>query len=173
MPSIIISVKPYIREFIVSRMNENASASLKNFLGAIIIPFLERMPRGAMPTIGCGEDKIEIDVKYLDIKFNLNVRGNVYISARNQENIGRILEAYFNDLLFQYVDDKRRYDLLIDGRRFNKGQLKKIILQFCFDNSIPFNAMNYETLKKKYYRKEKKREPRNETDEKSKLYFLV
>ena len=157
MPSITIKIKPYLQEFIKSRLNETADSSLKDIIGATLLPFIESMPKGVVPVMDHGDEFMEIDLVHINSRHGADIRGNLYISAKNQSHLERILTLHFDDLFFQFVDDKRRYDVLLDSKRFNKGQLKLIILQFCAENNIPFNHLNYEMLKKKYYRKEKKK----------------
>ena len=156
MPSVYIKLKPYLQEFLKSRLNEDPSSSLRTIIGATITPFIERLPKGVPPLIGQSEEYIEIDLKRLDDSFNQDIRGTNYISPRNQEHISRILDAHFEDLFFQYMDDKKRYDIVVNNKRHRKGQLKLIILSFCSENNIPFNQVTYEMLKKKYYRREVK-----------------
>lgn len=154
MSTITIKIKPYLKEFIKSRLEDSLNSSFKNIVGAVIVPFIESVPKGTTLTHDQGDEYLEIPLMQLNSKFQTDIRANKYISPRNQENIERILNAHFEDLFFQYVDDKKRYDLLIDGKRFNKGQLKLIISQFCAENNIPLNHITYEMLKKKYYRKQ-------------------
>lgn len=174
MPTITIRIKRHLKEFLLSRLQEPPSSSLRTMIGATIIPFIEPLPRGVVPCIGTGDDFVEIDLVYLNSRFNTDIRGARYISEQNQEHINRILEAHFEDLFFQYMDDKLRYDLLIEGKRRNKGQLKLVILQFCSENKIPFNHLNYEMLKKKYYRRLKKELPSQSRNVfRSSLLFLI
>jgi hypothetical protein len=78
---------------------------------------------------------------------DIDIRGDVWISPANQEMLEKYLEWHFKQLFFNYMNDKVRYC----------GSFKKAILQFCADYEFAMNHINYEMLKKDYYRKRKKK----------------
>jgi len=93
------------------------------------------------PVFPVGNDYMEIELStWDDIETR---RGTVYISPENNEHFERILDKHFKDMFFSYVDDKIRYT----------RQVKRVIMQFCSDYNFTFNDINYEMLKKSYYRK--------------------
>jgi len=163
-PTITIKLKPYLQEYLQCKINEPLTNSSKNIIGVILTPFIERIPADYIPKIEKGPDFIEIDLVNFD---RLDIRGNCYVSEDNQRNFSRILDAHFKDVFYSYVDDKIRYEIVID-KKIRKIEIKKIILQFCADYHITFNNITYEMLKKSYYRHKIEQE---ENQKKNKLFY--
>ena len=78
----------------------------------------------------------------------IDIRGNIYISDEKQHDFECLLDDYFRSLFFQYMDDKMRYSEIMNG----KAEYKKCMFDFCADYNITLKNINYETLKKAYYR---------------------
>jgi hypothetical protein len=139
--TVTIKLKPYLQEYLKCKLAEPLTASSKNIIGVIMHPFLEYRPKNQPPFIPQGDEYITFE---LPRPMGFDIRsGTVYISERNQENFERILNNHFKDLFFSYVDDKNKMGFPV----------KKCILQFCSDYNISFNHINYEMLKKSYYRR--------------------
>ena len=143
--TLTIKLKHYLQEFLLCHLGDDAAlASKKNIIGAILAPMIEYAPKDYVFSR-------KIDPSY--ITFELpdklggkdTMKGKIFLSEFNQKNFERILSIYFKQLFFQYVDDKIRYH----------PEIKQCILQFCADYNISFNYLNYEMLKKSYYRKTK------------------
>jgi hypothetical protein len=144
--TIQIKILPYLKEFIEAKHGNPALASSNTAFGVILKPFLEPIPIGVTVKPVKGNDVLTIIIPKYD-----NSPGsfqNVYISESNQIEFETAYRSYFKELFFSAVDDKFRL----------VGSYKKTILQFCSDNNITYTKINYETLKKLYYRYRKKTE---------------
>jgi hypothetical protein len=142
-PTITVKLKPYLQEYIRSELRR-AHASKRNILGIILMPLLEKLPAGMPPFMPKGADFITFTLPFTR---DIDIRGDVWISPANQEMLEKYLEWHFKQLFFNYMNDKVRYC----------GSFKKAILQFCADYEFAMNHINYEMLKKDYYRKRKKK----------------
>lgn len=152
--TVTIKLKPYLQEYVRGRLNDKLSADSKNIVGNFIRPFLEYSPKDYKPVFSTGPEYITFELPFYD---HLNTRrGTLYVSEQNQLHFQRILECHFKDLFYQYMDDKIRYDLIVDDKKVRRGQLKNVILQFCSDYGITFDNLTYDLLQKSYYRRRKK-----------------
>ncbi len=142
-PTITIKLKPYLQEFLKSELRRNV-VSKRDILGIILIPLLEKLPENLPPYMPKGPDFITFPLQFTR---EINIRGNVWISPENQVMLEKYLEWHFKQLFFNYMNDKVRYF----------GSFKKAILQFCADYELAMNHINYEMLKKDYYRKRKRK----------------
>jgi hypothetical protein len=141
-PTITIKIKPYLQEFIICALGDEApKASRRNFIGAILSPLLEYTPQDHVPRQIKGEDSFTFPLPR-EAYGKETRRGTLYVSKENQLIFERILRIYFKSIFFQFVDDKIRYN----------RQIKDCILMFCAHYQITFNKINYEMLKKSYYR---------------------
>ena len=138
-PTITVKLKPYLQEYLVCSLN-STRASRTNLIGKLLKPLLEIRPAGVLPEFKKGPEYITFSLPYYE---DLWVKSNLWIPPRNQEIFESYLEWYFKELFFQYMDDKVRF----------YKSFKKCILQFCFDYNVTFSNINYEMLKKDYYRK--------------------
>ena len=142
-PTLTVKLKPYLQEYLRSELRRS-HVSKRNILGVILMPLLEKRPAGIPPIMPKGEDFITFTLPFTR---DINIRGDVWISPVNQEMLEKYLEWYFKQLFFNYMNDKVRYC----------GSFKKAILQFCADYEFAMNHINYEMLKKDYYRKRKRK----------------
>jgi len=147
--SVIIQMKPYLVEFAKCKMG-NGVFSNSEIITKIVKPFVRRMPKNYNHIqVKPGADILEIPIPLIS---DLYVGDNkIYIAPCDHQNIARIFEAHFNDTLFSYVNDKVRYN----------AELKKCFLQFCSDYNISWEYVNYDMMKKKYYRFNKKKIEKN------------
>jgi len=149
--TLTIKLEPYLQEYLTCKFNDPVYASLRNIVGASVKPFLEIMPRNVNPERLHGPEYFTFEIPHVAWINSRN--GTVWISPDNQKNVERILKAHFKDILFSYIDDKRRYRVTdARGKVLQRNKIKDILLQFCADGNITFNKVNYETLKKIYYR---------------------
>lgn len=146
-PTITIKLKPYLQEYLICELRSEV-AYKTNIIGKLLKPLLEKRPKDAPVVFHSGPEYITLGLPFND---DLNIRGNLWISPRNQAIFEEYLEWHFKQLFFHYMNDKVRYT-----RSF-----KKAILQFCTDHNFTFSSMNYELLKKDYYRKRKRKNPKN------------
>ncbi len=149
-PTVALKLKPYLKEFLICKLQEEIHySSRKSIIGAIIEPLVEYIPKGTNPSTK-SEDDFTFTIPY---NFNkLDARQHtIYISEHNQRIFERILNLYFKEVFFSYMDDKVRYH----------NEIQKCILLFCSDYNITFNKINFESLKKAYYRYRQKKTPQN------------
>jgi len=142
-PTITIKLKPYLQEYLLCSLDTNR-ASRNNLIGKLLKPLLEVRPPDQIPVFPKGPEYITFVLPYYN---DLWVKSNLWVSKRNQEIFESYLEWHFKDLFYQYMDDKVRF----------YKSFKKCILQFCYDHNITFSHLNYELLKKNYYRKRVRR----------------
>ena len=142
-PTITVKLKPYLQEYLVCSLNTNR-ASRTNLIGKLLKPLLEIRPVDQVPEFPKGPEYVTFILPYYE---DLWVKSNLWVSPRNQEIFESYLEWHFKELFFHYMDDKVRF-----YRSF-----KKCILQFCYDHNVTFSYLNYELLKKDYYRKRKRK----------------
>ncbi len=139
-PSVRIYMKPYLVEFAKCMIGNNRFAN-QYLIIKLIKPFLRRgVPQGRPWKPPSHLACIEIPLPLIS---DLYIADNkVYIHHRDMLNISRILQAHFDSILFFYMHDKIRYT----------RELKKCINQFIADLDISPECVNYDMLKKKYYR---------------------
>lgn len=143
--TITVKLKPWLQEFLTCSLQDAAVASKKNVIGAMITPFLEYAPASYVPVTNKGEEFITFELPdHIAGKNPKNA--SLVITEENQKNFERMLDVYFKDIFYNYIDDKIRYN----------REIKKCIYQFCADYKITFNNVSYEMLKKSYYRREKR-----------------
>lgn len=144
-PTITIKLKPYLQEYLICELKSDV-AHKTNLIGKLLKPLLEIRPKGVAVEFKKGPEYITLGLPYND---DLNIRGNLWVSPRNQAIFEEFLEWHFKRLFFHYMNDKVRYS----------KSFKKCILQFCADYNFTFAHMNYELLKKDYYRRRKRKNP--------------
>lgn len=172
--TVTIKLKPYLQEFLRCKLQADHELTVKrNFVGTILKPFLQIRPGDVAPVFPSGPEYITFQLPtYSDLEVR---RGTVYVSDKNQAAFERILNAYFWDFFFTYMDDKVRY--LGKERESAYGVIKRCILQFCSDFNISFNDLNYDMMKKAYYRRRVSAEKKQQKPAKSLsltcLAFLV
>jgi hypothetical protein len=143
--TLTVKLKPYLQEFLLCKLSDEAAeASKRNLIGAMLSPLVEYAPRDYIFKKKDGPDYITFEIPR-ELGKKETRYGVLTISEGNQREFERMLTSYFNDIFFQYVDDKIRYTT----------EIKKCILLFCSDYDISFNSITYEMLKKKYYRRKK------------------
>ena len=147
--TITIKLKPWLQEYLRCKLKDPESASRKNIVGALLTPFLEYTPKDYVYHKKSGPEYMTFELPTL--MGDKNTRsGNLYISEDNMKNFERVLDMVFKDHFYSYVDDKIRYIETTSGK---SGTIKTCIEQFCMDLNISYNHINYEMLKKSYYRK--------------------
>lgn len=137
-----IKIKPYLKEFILCRfLNNRFQASADDALGTTIKPFLISSP--------CNLIKLEADENDNYFTFELPNYSDKkvivfnYIDPRSQKYIEEIFELLFREAMFHHVQQ---------NLELNGGLIKDWIINWCRFNNITFSKVNYETLKKAFYR---------------------
>ena len=163
--TITIRLKPYLQEFLKSQMETELISSKKNFLGIILAQYIEYTPKDYIPPKYDEDDPFITKVIIPHKIGGKDIRNNtIYISEKNQKAFEKVLTAYFNDIFYNYMRDKVRYT----------KEIKKCILNFCSDYHLTFDNVSYETLKKSFYRHQKKIKKLNTFKSlNSPLFFLL
>lgn len=143
--TVVLDLKPYLKEYVLNNlMDENGVAN--DLLMTIIKPHIKRIPKeGYIPEPFVENERL-IQVKIPSIKHPYSYDGGVYIPKRFLSDIRVAIFYHFKDKLFQYLDDKIRYN----------REIKLCIYDFCSFYKINQYGSVYETFKKQYYRHEKK-----------------
>ena len=159
--TVVIKLKPYLQEYLRGKMEDDINTSLKELVGSIVVPFIERPPLSYVPCFKRDERDFDVcllnNVKGIDIS-----SGKYYISEVNLQNIERIIDKHFSDLYLQYMNDKVRYT----------KKIKDVIYQFCSDYNITCDSINYEMLKKRYYRWSNKKKINKVVSRLSLVFFI-
>ncbi|HBZ67579.1 MAG TPA: hypothetical protein DEO70_12145 [Bacteroidales bacterium] len=148
--SVVIRLKPYLKEFITHRFGSELS-SRKNVVGILLQQFITYTPSGSCQREATGPDCMVIPL-VSGPAYNPR-RGNVWISPRHQKELERVIYQLFRSTFFTYMDDRSRY---ID--MMQEGTIKDCILQFCIDFGLSPDNVQYDTLKKAWYRHRKHKE---------------
>lgn len=143
-PTITIKLKPYLQEFISSELKDSKMASSELLIGMLIRPFLQLRPKNVAPFIPKGPEYFTFELPLYE-RFDL--RCNYYINVRDQKVIETLLNVHFKRLFYNYMKDKVRFD---------RHNFQLCIYQFCSDYNFSYNHINYEMLKKTFYRARKK-----------------
>jgi len=146
-PSVTIKLKPYLQEYLLCELRSNL-ASKRNIIGILLQPLLEKRPSGTPPFNPDGQEFITISLPYDKKK---NIRGNLWISPENQQMFEKFVEWHFKQLFFHYMNYRVK-----ECKSF-----KIAIYQFCMDHDFTYSHINFELLKKDYYRKRKRKNIEN------------
>jgi hypothetical protein len=158
-PTLTIKLKPQYQDYIrylmmmegYATMGSVIKAYRASYLGKLISPFLTLQPRGAVPLIGHTSEYFTFYLPFYD---RLNVRNNTaWISPENQKHIEAIVDAHFRFHFITYALDKSRY---LRQEHTAKGSIQKVIISFCHDVNIQYDAVTYEMIEKAFYRARKK-----------------
>lgn len=149
-PTITIRLKPHLQEFVLSDLGGSSLASGYKIIGKLIRPFIQSRPINVLPCFPKGSEFLTLELPH---SFKVNLRNNTYyISEENQKLIEVLLDSHFKKIFYNYMKDKVRFD---------QRNFKVCILQFCYDYEFCFENMNYEMLKKFFYRERKKEKNTN------------
>ena len=140
-PTITIKLKPYLQEYVLSQLT-NPVATKRAIIGRLIRAFIELRPPDTPPLISNDINHITFILPHYD---DFNVNSNFWISPKNQRMIEDILMDHFKNMFYDYMDDRVRH----------YKSFKRVIIQFCIDKNFTFAFINYEMLKKDYYRRRK------------------
>ncbi len=165
--TLTIKLQPYLQEFIQAALNDNVKSSLKNWFGKQLQGKIERRPQDQPPLLNTGPDYFTFELTRSD---KLNIDCNLWISPENQKLLEDSIRLLFFHLYYQFMDDKMKYDIIIDGRIVRKGQIKNCILEFCQFYNIPFNRITYDMLKQRYFRYRREQKQLKELNRNQKKY---
>jgi len=140
-PTITIKLKPYLQEYVLSQLG-NPIATKRAMIGRLIRAFIELRPPNIPPLVNSDINHITFILPQYN---DLNIKANLWVSPKNQQIIEDILMDHFKNMFYDYMDDRVRF----------YNHFKRVIIQFCVDKGFTFSYINYEMLKKDYYRRRK------------------
>jgi hypothetical protein len=149
-------------------LNHEVKSSLKTWFGNQLKGKIEIRPPTEPPVLNTGPEYFSFELVRWD---DLDVRCNLWINPKNQILLADSIRIMFYHLFYSWMDDKMRYDIIINGRLVRRGQIKNCILEFCEYYNIPFNHINFDMLSKRYYRYRKRQEELKEI-KKNKINIL-
>lgn len=151
--TIYIPLKKHLVDYYSGQAFEHSN-SCKNFVGSVLNGFLVKTPIEYVFTPPLGS-YLEVSLVSIN-QLGVDIRGNVYLPPKSEKMVQRILDKHFNHLFFSYMDDKKRYTLLVENK-VRKPEITTLILCFCVENNIEFTDTILDLLKKKYYRENNKK----------------
>lgn len=149
-----IKIKPYLKEFILCRfLDGQYRCTADDPLGNMIKPFL----------ISASVNLVRIDVDSDETYFTFELPNysdkkvtiHNYIEPKNQRYIEYIFELMFREAMFHHV---------LQNIEMNGGLIKDWIINWCRMNNITFSNVNYDTLKKAFYRYRMAQENKKKND---------
>ena len=142
-----INLKPTLQEFVVCAfLNGTRRVSATDTFGKLIKPWLTTPPGGYNPTTPVGADIFEFQLPAYNDK---NTTYNFYIAPKAQKYIATILNEMFLNLMFIHLNNILP--------RMEREQIKEAIYDYCYAYNITLEHINYDSLKKSYYRYRKKK----------------
>ncbi|MDR2127353.1 MAG: hypothetical protein LBP63_11070 [Prevotellaceae bacterium] len=145
-----IHLKPSLQEFVVCAfLGGGRTVTAADTFGKLIKPWLQLPPKNYDAKIPTAKNIFEFELPNYNDK---NTLYNFYISPKGERYIAVMLNEIFLQQMFLHLD------------RFvkNNSLIKDTILDYCYSYNISFKNINYESLKKSYYRyrKNKKKSSR-------------
>ena len=143
MPSgeiVEIKIKPYLKEYFTNMYgSEPIQATTANKLFPFLLQYLTHRPSGWKPPES-KKDNLLFELPYSE---HVNVRSLNYISPKHFPEIRSFLYGKFWGDFISYMNQK------VFKKRW---QQKAAIIHFMLDNDMSWDKVDYETLKKIYYR---------------------
>jgi hypothetical protein len=145
--SAYIHLKPALQEFVVCAfLDGSRRVSAADTFGKLIKPWLTTPPEGFNPIAPGGAGIFEFELPAYDDK---NTAYNFYIAPKAQKYIATMLHEMFLTLMFIHLDKILP--------RMEREQIKDAIYDYCYSYNISMEHIQYDTLKKAYYRYRKKK----------------
>jgi hypothetical protein len=135
-----MNLKPCLQEFVVCAfLGGTRKVTAVDTFGKLIKPWLSLPPKDYDPKIPAGKNIFEFELPNYEDK---NTLYNFYISPKGEKYIATMLNEMFLKQMFVHLDK-----ILKDSYR-----IKQAIYDYCYSYNISFEYINYESLKKSYYR---------------------
>jgi hypothetical protein len=142
-----IHLKPALQEFVVCAfLAGGRKVSAADTFGKLIRPWLTTPPDGYNPVTPAGPDVFEFQLPNYEDK---NTEYNFYIPPKAQKYIASMLNEMFLSLMFIHFDKMLT--------RMKNEQIKDAIYDYCYSYNISMEHIQYDTLKKAYYRYRQKK----------------
>jgi hypothetical protein len=147
MTTTYIHLKPALQEFVVCAfLNGTRRVNAADTFGKLIKPWLTTPPDGYNPITPVGADIFEFQLPNYNDKYTAC---NFYIPPKAQKYIATILNEMFLNLMFIHLDNILP--------RMEREQIKDAIYDYCYSYNLSMEHIQYDTLKKAYYRHRKKK----------------
>lgn len=141
-----IPVAPHIKKYLISNFGENYVVAETDFLGMLLIPYFSKeIKRNELQDL---TDSVKSDFYTISVSYKFFVRQGFFLSHGQLKIIGRILDKYFREVLFNHV--------AVYSHNHPKKQ-KQCIVDFCKLNGITVEDIDPDTLYRDYYRKKSSR----------------
>lgn len=137
-----IPVQPHVQKFLTAKYGECYQLSQNEFLGMILIPFFSKEVKIIKKTDI--RDSVKTELYPVSVSFTFFDRQGCYLSHAQLRTIGRTLDKYFREMLFNHV--------LIYSQTHQTG-FKKCIIDFCELHQITQKEINPESLYRDFQRK--------------------
>jgi hypothetical protein len=111
--------------------------------GKLIKPWLSLPPKDYNPKIPADNNIFEFELPNYEDK---NTLYNFYISPKGEKYISTMLNEMFLKQMFVHLGKTLK----------SNDKIKNAIYDYCYSYNISFDNINYESLKKSYYRHRKK-----------------
>jgi hypothetical protein len=142
-----IHLKPALQEFVVCAfLHGSRQVSAADTFGKLIKPWLTIPPTGYNPIMPDGQDVFEFQLPNYEDKYTAS---NFYIPPKAQKYIATMLNEIFLNLMFVHLDTILP--------RMEREQIKEAIYDYCYSYNISMEHIQYDTLKKAYYRHRQKK----------------
>ncbi|MDR0754179.1 MAG: hypothetical protein LBF04_02200 [Prevotellaceae bacterium] len=143
-----IHLKPSLQEFVVCAfLSGTRNVTAADTFGKLIKPWLAIPPKDYNPKIPVDKNIFEFELPNYEDK---NTLYNFYISQKGEKYIATILNEMFLKQMFIHLDKTLK----------NTHKIKDAIFDYCYSYNISFDNINYESLKKSYYRYRKNKKNR-------------
>jgi hypothetical protein len=142
-----IHLKPALQEFVVcAYLNGTRKVNAADAFGKLIKPWLSIPPEGYDPITPAGPDVFEFELPNYNDK---NTAHNFYIAPKAQKYIATMLNEMFLTQMFIHLDKILS--------RMEREQIKDAIYDYCYSYNITMEHIQYDALKKAYYRYRQKK----------------
>lgn len=98
-----IPVSPHIKKFLEAQYGEEYHISKIDFLGLMLTPFFTKEVRIHKKDKGDLTDSVKSELYPISISFDFFQRQGYFISQDQLKFIGRTLDKYFREMLFNHV----------------------------------------------------------------------
>jgi hypothetical protein len=140
-----IHLKPSLQEFVVCAfLGGTRNVTAADTFGKLIKPWLSIPPKNYDTKIPTDKNIFEFELPNYEDK---NTQYNFYILPKGEQYISIIINEMFIKHMCVYLDKIMKN---------SNGEIKSAIYDYCYSYNISFENINYETLKKSYYRFRKK-----------------
>jgi len=137
---VAIKIKTYLKDYFTHKFGEEPiKATNDNKLFPFLLRYLKPKPKKWKPPVSSS------DILLLELPFNrsVNIRHCNYIHSKDFSSISSFFYGIFWSNFIEYMNKK-----VIDER----WQIKYSIIHFMDTNNIQFDKVNYDSLKRIYYR---------------------